>query len=125
MRDHRNLLAFQKADALVLTIYEGTRTFPKDEQYGLTQQLRRAAVSTASNIVEGASRHSEADFLRFLDMAQGSAREVSYQCSLARRLGYLPNDTLEQAAHEVCRILGGLLMSIRPQPQDSGPRTKD
>ena len=76
MRNHRKLGAFELADELVMSVYSATRTFPKDEMFGLTSQLRRASVSIASNIVEGCARTSEADFLRFLDMVLGSIREV-------------------------------------------------
>ena len=85
MRDHRRLKAFELADDLVLAIYKLTSSFPKDESFGLTSQLRRAAVSIATNIVEGCARSSEKDLLRFLDIAYGSAREVEYQLSLAHR----------------------------------------
>ena len=86
MRDHRKLRAFELADDLVLAIYSATKTFPQDEMFGLTSQLRRASVSIASNIVEGSARNSEADFLRFLDMAFGSIREVEYQLTIASGL---------------------------------------
>ena len=93
MRDHTKLRAFEVADELVLLVYEHTREFPRSEQFGLTSQLRRAAVSIASNIVEGCARQSPGDYLRFLDMAYGSSRELEYQLSLARRLGYLTDKT--------------------------------
>ena len=89
MRDHTKLRAFELADKLALATYEQTRSFPREEVFGLTSQLRRAAVSIASNIVEGAARFSEAEYLRFLDTAYGSAREVEYQLGLAFRLGFL------------------------------------
>jgi four helix bundle protein len=76
MRDHTKLRAFELADRLALRVYLKTSAFPRDEQCGLTSQLRRAAVSIASNIVEGCARSSLADYLRFLDMTYGSACEL-------------------------------------------------
>lgn len=78
MRDHRNLRAFQLADELALLVYRETAGFPKEEMFGLTSQVRQAAVSVASNIAEGCGRSSDVDFLRFLDMANGSLRELQY-----------------------------------------------
>ncbi len=117
MRDHRNLRAFQLADQLALLIYRETTCFPKEEMFGLTSQIRRAAVSVASNIAEGCGRSSDVDFLRFLDMANGSLRELQYQISLAQRLGYLPpqsslmND--DSILFETGRVLHGLIRSMR------------
>ena len=82
MRDHRNLRAFQLADELVLDVYRATKTFPRDEMFGLTSQLRRAAVSIASNIVEGCARQSQGDFVRFLDTAFASAAKSSISSAL-------------------------------------------
>ena len=116
MRDHTKLRAFELADGLALAVYKGTATFPREEMFGLTSQLRRAAVSIASNIVEGCARHSEADYLRFLDMAYGSAREVEYQLSLAHRLGFLPEEVhrdLAGQATETSKVLNGLIRSLR------------
>lgn len=87
MRDHTKLRAFEIADAVVMEVYRVTRIFPKEELFGLTSQIRRAAMSIASNIVEGCARNTEADYLRFLDMSYGSAKELEYQLSVADRLG--------------------------------------
>ncbi len=83
-----------------MSVYSATRTFPKDEIFGLTSQLRRAFISIASNIVEGCARNSEADFLRFLDMAFGSIREVEYQLTIAKRLEYTSTDAAEKLASQ-------------------------
>ena len=90
-RDHRKLDAFNLADQLAIAIYIATADFPASERYGLQSQLRRAAVSTPTNIVEGCARDSQADYLRFLDIALGSARETLYLMSLAKRLSLLEN----------------------------------
>jgi four helix bundle protein len=116
MREHVKLRAFELADALALLVYQRTKSFPREEQFGLTSQLRRAAVSTASNIVEGSARRSHADYIRFLDMAYGSACELQYQLSLARRLSYLSSehaDELDERSLETCKVLNGLLRSLR------------
>jgi four helix bundle protein len=114
MRDHRKLEVFGLADSLALSVYEATRRFPDDERYGLTSQLRRAAVSVGTNIVEGAARNTNADFLRFLAIAYGSACELEYELSLARRLGFLTGaDELAILASRTCRALRGLINSVR------------
>lgn len=88
MRDHKKLRAFELADELALFIYRKTRSFPKEEAYGLTAQMRRAAVSVPSNIVEGCARQSQTEYVRFLEIAFASLRELHYQFDLAQRLGY-------------------------------------
>ena len=120
MRDHRKLRAFELADKLALAIYSATKSFPKEEQFGLTSQLRRATVSIASNIVEGCARSSQADYIRFLDMAFGSVREVAYQLTLASRLGYIDSNVatkLEKQADETARVIAGLLKSLRSRTE--------
>jgi len=116
MRDHTKLRAFELADAMALEIYKATASFPREEQFGLTSQMRRAAVSVASNIVEGCARQSVGDYLRFLDMAFGSSRELEYQVSLANRLGFLPSKKYEEvkrACIETSKVLGGLIRALR------------
>ena len=83
MRDFRELKVWQKAHRFVLDLYRHTQGFPAEERFGLTVQLRRAAVSVASNIAEGCGREGERDFARFLSIAGGSASEVEYQLLLA------------------------------------------
>jgi four helix bundle protein len=110
------LRAFELADQLALLVYQQTKLFPHDEQFGLTSQIRRAAVSIPSNIVEGCSRISTKDYVRFLEIAYGSAREVDYQLSLARRLEYLSAadyDIVAAVAVETCKVLNGLIRSLR------------
>jgi four helix bundle protein len=122
MRDHRKLRAFELADQLALAVYQTTKTFPKEEMFGMTSQIRRAAVSVPSNIVEGCARKSNADFLRFLDIAFGSGRELEYQLSLATRLGYVNQDKsqqLDEIVNELMKVLSGLIKSIRENDSDS------
>jgi four helix bundle protein len=116
MRNHNQLKAFQLADELTILIYGITRDFPKEEIYGLTQQIRRAAVSVPSNIVEGCGRESIVEYHRFLDIAYGSLKELHYQCTIADRLGYIKDATmegLELRFVETEKVLGALLRSLR------------
>lgn len=109
-----DLVAWQKAMDLVEEVYKISKGFPKEELYGLTNQLRRAAVSVPSNIAEGQSRGSR-DFVRFLSIAQGSLSEVETQMEIAVRLGYTKNADLtrfDDLVAEVGRLLNGLSNSI-------------
>ena len=116
MRDHTKLRAFEMADEVVVLVYQMTTGFPKEEMYGLTSQMRRAAVSVPSNIVEGCARDSQAEYLRFLNMAFGSLRELHYQIGLSKRLGFLCNqDTalIEPKIVETEKVLNGLIRALR------------
>ncbi len=116
MRDHTKLRAFELADELAMLVYRVTAGFPKEELYGLTSQMRRAAVSIPSNIVEGCARDSQTDYLRFLYIAFGSLRELHYQFDLSNRLGFINNHDLsliEPKIQEAEKVLNGLIRSLR------------
>ena len=116
MRNYHKLRAFELADQLAIAVYQCTTKFPKEEMFGLTSQLRRAAVSASSNIVEGSAKSSQADYIRFLEISYGSVCEVEYQLSLATRLGYLNETDSNQVtsiANETGRVLNGLLRSLK------------
>jgi len=116
MRDHNKLKAFELADELVTLAYGSTASFPKEEVYGLTSQIRRSAVSVPSNIVEGCARDTQADYVRFLYMAFGSLRELRYQFNLSKRLGYLKDDVflnIETKVLEAEKVLNGLIKALR------------
>jgi four helix bundle protein len=91
-RDHKKLETFHLADALAICIYRETVNFPPPERYGLQSQIRRAAVSVPTNIVEGCARRSESDYLRFLDIALSSANEADYLVDLCFRLSMLTDE---------------------------------
>jgi len=118
MRDHTKLRAFALADEITVMVYEATRRFPKDEVYGMTSQMRRAAVSVPSNIVEGCTRASQTDYMRFLEIAFGSLRELHYQCGLSKRLGYFEHgyDSLAIKLKEAEKVLGALIRTLRRSP---------
>jgi len=116
VRDHTKPRAFELADEVAILVYRVTEGFPKEELFGLTSQLRRAAVSVPSNIVEGCARDSEAEYLRFLNIAFGSLRELHYQLNLSKRLGFLPNEDsslLEPTVVETEKVLNGLICALR------------
>lgn len=123
MRDHTKLRAFEPAlpagrlaDEAAVLIYRITKEFPKDEIYGLTSQMRRAVVSVPSNIVEGCARESQTEYLRFLEIAFASLREVHYQFGLAIRLGYVKESVTNECnlkLLEAEKVLGALARSLR------------
>ena len=116
MRDHRTLRAFDLADEIALMTYKITKQFPREEIYGLVSQMRRAAVSVPSNIVEGCSRESRVEYLRFLEIAFGSLRELNYQASLATRLNILGSPEVElypKKIEEAEKVLSALIRAVR------------
>jgi four helix bundle protein len=116
MEDFKDLKVWAKAHQLTLGVYRLTRTFPKDEMYGLTSQLRRAASSIGANIAEGCGRRSDAEMKRFCQIARGSANEVEYHLLLARDLQYLASaefEDLEEKAHEVQRMLASFVQRLQ------------
>jgi four helix bundle protein len=112
----RNLRVWQEAMALTIEVYRNTRSFPKHELYGLTQQIRRAAVSVPSNIAEGKGHYSDKEFSRFLFYARGSLLELQTQLLIAEHLEYLSNTDAQRLtvmADGVGRALSGLISSLR------------
>ncbi len=112
-RDHRRLRVFGTADALVVDAYRATIGMPADERFGLRVQIRRAAVSVATNIVEGAARPSEREYCRFLGIAHASARECAYLLGLSARLNLLPADHVTPIAEAYDGLAGGILAVLR------------
>jgi four helix bundle protein len=116
LRDFKKLTVWEKSHQLALAIYGATTKFPKEEVYGLTSQMRRAAVSIPSNIAESSGRETIPDRVRFLHVAMGSANELEYQLILARDLGFLdlPSHTkLDQLLAEVRRMLSGFVQTLK------------
>jgi len=115
MDNYKKLIVWEKADNLAFLIYKATLLFPKEEVFGLTSQLRRAALSVPTNIVEGHSRGRKAEFAHFLDIAIASLAETHYLINFSKRLGYIPQggDDLERLAQEVGKIIWSFRKSLR------------
>jgi four helix bundle protein len=104
MQDYRNLKVWQRAHEMTLRLYRMTTTFPPDERYGLTSQIRRAAASIPANIAEGSARNSDKDFARFVHIAMGSAAELDYHLLLAHDLDFMDSKSHQDAATELSEI---------------------
>jgi four helix bundle protein len=118
MQDFRKLKMWEKAHQLTVAVYRVTALFPKEETYGLTSQIRRAAASIPTNMAEGCGRDTEPEFNRFMQMAMGSASETEYQLLLARDLGYLGIEEyqkLNAQISEIKRMLSSLIVKIKNQ----------
>src|SRR3989338_7045752 len=115
MRDYRKIKAWEAAYQLTIRVYEATKRFPKDEMYGLTSQMRRAAVSIPANIAEGSGRSSHKEYLHFLFIARASARELEYYVHLSFKLEYigdLVHRDLTQHADQTLSLLFGLIKAV-------------
>lgn len=133
IQSYRDLEVWQKSRKIVSRIYRLTKTFPADETYGLSRQLRRAAISIPSNIAEGKSRRATKDYKRFLDIAYGSLAEVETQLFIACDLGFVTEkkvDGLLQDYAEIGRMLNGLINSLNhrinklPESRTPNPEPK-
>ena len=119
-RAHHELVVWQSRIALVKTIYDLTSKFPREETFGLTAQMRRAAVSVPSNIAEGAARSSKKEFGHFLAIARGSLSELETQLEIAKQLGYLVDEqTTEQHVDKIFALLSGLIRSNKAKLSSS------
>src|SRR5262245_54883958 len=112
MGDFRKLDVWQQAHEVTCDVYRATRKFPREERFGLVDQLRRAGVSVGSNIAEGCGRNNNGDFARSLSIALGSANELLYLLILSNDLEFLPDRRLSDRAEESCRMLFRLHASV-------------
>jgi|SRR6218665_365489 len=122
MAHFKELIVWQKSINLVTEIYRITEKFPSNEIYGLTSQLRRASVSVPSNIAEGNTRRSKADYLQFLRIARGSCSEIETQIIISKNLGFIDDITFETLSFnivEISKMINGLINSLK----DSNPTT--
>jgi four helix bundle protein len=116
MKDFRNLQVWEKAHKLTLSLYRATQSFPKEEVYGITSQLRRASSSIPTNIAEGCGRGSDAELGRFLQIAMGSASEVEYLALLVNDLGYLNSSIYQLVANDIVEVKKMLVAFIKKTP---------
>ena len=116
MKDYRKLVVWEKAHNITLFIYKLTQAFPREEQYGLVSQIRRAAISTPTNIAEGCGKNTQPDFARYLQHAFGSMQEVQYLSFLSFELNYMDRKdyvALDKNIGEVKAMLVGLIQKVR------------
>ena len=116
MKNFRDLQVWHKAHSLTLASYRITNTFPKQEMYGLTSQIRRCAASVAANIAEGCGRRGNGEFFRFLNIALGSASDLAYHFLLAHDLNFVSEESYKRLDHsvvEIKRMLGSLVAKVQ------------
>ena len=120
MRNYQDLQVWQKAHKLTLAIYQNARSFPIEERFGLTSQIRRSCSSTGANIAEGCGRRSDPEMARFIQIAMGSGAELSYHLRLARDLGLLSRESFESlrsSLSEIMRMLSSFSLRVRSKAQ--------
>jgi four helix bundle protein len=128
MGNYRQLSVWKRAHRFVLSVYQKTRSFPDRERYGLTAQLRRAAISVVSNIAEGSGRQGDREHVRFLRIARGSVCELECQLLLSRDVGYLEADAwqlLDNDCQDLSRMLNALIRSLEKTAHPDRPATRD
>jgi four helix bundle protein len=126
MKDFRGLTVWQRAHSITLAVYRSTRTFPREEIYGISSQMRRCSSSVAANIAEGCGRRGNPEFGRFLGMAMGSASELEYFLLLARDLNYLSSSAYELIAKDVSemrRMLNSLISKVQRECTSTSQRS--
>ena len=128
MKTHKDLEVWKKSIEMVTKIYTLTRNFPKEELYGLSSQVRRAAVSVASNIAEGAGRKSDKELLQFLYYSMGSLSEIETQLIISYNLGYLNNEQkqdIDALLSSIFKMLSGLITSLKKNNLPYNPITRN
>ena len=127
MKDFKELRVWSEAHHLTLQLYKETRSFPREEQYGITSQIRRSAASIPANVAEGCGRRSDGELNRFLQIARGSASELEYHLLLAHDLEFMNDETfkeLQLKLSKVQRMLTALVQRVQPSKTSMNSRTK-
>jgi four helix bundle protein len=116
MKTHKDLKVWKDSMELVTLVYQKTKSFPNDEKFGLTSQIRRSAVSIPSNIAEGSAKNTDKDFIRYLYISLGSASELHTQLIIANNLDYLKTsefESLSQNSESISKMISGLIRSVK------------
>ena len=119
MKNYRDLIVWQKSHLLVLSLYEMTKTFPKDERFNLISQLRRAGTSVPTNIAEGCGKFTQRDFAKYLQDAFGSLQEVEYLSFLSFELAYMTNDDYRRIGSKINEVKAMLIALIKKKRRDN------
>jgi len=125
IRTHKDLDAWKKSMELVTNIYTIIKTFPNEELFGLTSQIKRSAISIPSNIAEGASRTSQVEFKRFLNIAQGSASELETQLIISQNLGFISDIKILQEINVIKKLISGLIRHLNQKTNQLKPKSNN